>query len=85
MPQFGQMLVLGAGGVLTELLRDSVSLLPPFTPPRSRPRWGGLASAKLLRGFRGRPAADVAGTGGCDACLHALRGGQPRVAWPNSI
>src|SRR5262249_61797272 len=30
-PQFGQLLVLGAGGVLTELLRDSTSLLPPFT------------------------------------------------------
>ena len=30
-PQFGQLLVLGAGGVLTELLRDIVTLLPPFT------------------------------------------------------
>jgi len=30
-PQFGQVLVIGAGGVLTELLRDSVTLLPPFT------------------------------------------------------
>ena len=38
MPQFGQLLVLGAGGVLTELLRDSVTLLPPFT--RSRHRGG---------------------------------------------
>src|SRR4029077_1403944 len=32
-PQFGQLLVLGAGGVLTEVLRDSVSLLPPFSAP----------------------------------------------------
>ena len=30
-PQFGQVLVLGAGGVLTELLSDSGSLLPPWT------------------------------------------------------
>ncbi len=30
-PQFGQVLVLGSGGVLTELLADSVTLLPPFT------------------------------------------------------
>ena len=29
--QFGQVLVLGAGGVLTEMLSDSVSLLPPWT------------------------------------------------------
>ena len=30
-PQFGQVLVLGAGGVFTEILSDSVSLLPPWT------------------------------------------------------
>ena len=29
--QFGQVLVLGAGGVLTEMMADSVSLLPPWT------------------------------------------------------
>ena len=56
-PQFGQVLVLGAGGVLTELLADSVTLLPPFTPlvgrsphsPRSRSR-------NCSHGFRGKPA-----------------------------
>ena len=37
-PQFGQVLVLGAGGVLTELLRDTVSLLPPFTATAIRIR-----------------------------------------------
>ena len=30
-PQFGQVLVLGAGGVFTEMLSDSVTLLPPWT------------------------------------------------------
>jgi acetate---CoA ligase (ADP-forming) len=58
-PQFGQMLVLGAGGVLTELLRDSVTLLPPFTAPAIRAALGRLRVAKLLSGFRGRPAGDV--------------------------
>ncbi len=57
--QFGQLLVLGAGGVLTELLRDSVSLLPPFTPAAIEAALGQLRMAPLLRGFRGRPAADV--------------------------
>ena len=37
-PQFGQVLVLGAGGVLTELLSDSVSLLPPWTRESVRDR-----------------------------------------------
>ena len=30
-PQFGQVLVLGAGGMFTEFMADSVSLLPPWT------------------------------------------------------
>jgi acetate---CoA ligase (ADP-forming) len=57
--QFGQMLVLGAGGVLTELLRDSVNLLPPFTEASIAAALGRLKVAKLLAGFRGRPPGDV--------------------------
>ena len=59
-PQFGQLLVLGAGGVLTELLRDSVSLLPPFTAAAIEAALGRLKLARLLAGYRGRPSADVA-------------------------
>ena len=59
-PQFGQLLVLGAGGVLTELLRDSVTLLPPFTAAAIETALGTLRLAKLLAGYRGRPPADVA-------------------------
>src|SRR5437763_561906 len=59
-PQFGQLLVLGAGGVLTELLRDSVTLLPPFTAAAIETALGTLKLAKLLAGYRGRPPADVA-------------------------
>jgi acetyl-CoA synthetase len=59
-PHFGQLLVLGAGGVLTELLRDSVTLLPPFTPASIGAALGRLRVAQLLAGYRGRPPADVA-------------------------
>jgi acetyl-CoA synthetase len=59
-PQFGQILVLGAGGVLTELLRDSVSLLPPFTPAAIEAALMQLRVGRLLGGYRGRPQADVA-------------------------
>jgi acyl-CoA synthetase (NDP forming) len=58
-PQFGQVLVLGAGGVLTELLADSVTLLPPFTRESLKAAIGGLKVARLLEGFRGKPAGDV--------------------------
>jgi acetate---CoA ligase (ADP-forming) len=59
-PQFGQVLVLGAGGVLTELLRDTVSLLPPFTAPAIESALKRLKVGKLLAGHRGKPPADVA-------------------------
>ena len=57
--QFGQVLVLGAGGVFTELLADSVSLLPPWTRGSIAAGVKRLAIARLFGGYRGRAAADV--------------------------
>jgi len=58
-PQFGQVLVLGSGGVFTEILSDSVSLLPPWTRTSVESALRSLTAGKLLRGYRGKPAADV--------------------------
>src|SRR5271166_4238429 len=59
-PQFGLILVVGAGGVLTELLADSVSLLPPWTRESIDAALPRLKVARLLAGFRGKPAGDLA-------------------------
>ena len=58
-PQFGQVLVLGSGGVLTELLADSVTLLPPFTRSSVESALASLKLGKLLHGYRGKPAGDI--------------------------
>jgi acetyl-CoA synthetase len=58
-PQFGQVLVLGAGGVFTELLADSVTLLPPWTRESIAAALRGLRVAKLLAGYRGKPSGDL--------------------------
>lgn len=58
-PQFGQVLVLGAGGVFTEIMSDSVSLLPPWTRASVQSALHRMRIAKLFRGYRGKPAADV--------------------------
>jgi acyl-CoA synthetase (NDP forming) len=58
-PQFGQLLLLGAGGVLAELLADTALLLPPFTSDAIQSALGRLQVAKLLRGYRGRAPGDI--------------------------
>jgi acetyl-CoA synthetase len=57
--QFGLTLVVGSGGVLTELVRDSITLLPPFTRASISSGLPRLAAAKLMAGYRGKPAGDV--------------------------
>jgi acyl-CoA synthetase (NDP forming) len=58
---FGQVLVLGAGGTLTELLADTVTLLPPFTLEGIVAAVGTLRGGRLLAGFRGSPPGDLEG------------------------
>lgn len=59
-PAHGFVLTLAAGGVLTEILRDSVSLILPVTAAEIDTALDGLRIAPLLRGYRGRPPADRA-------------------------
>ena len=52
--QFGMALVIGAGGVLAELLRDTATLLLPTTRAAIEAALTGLRVAALIDGFRGR-------------------------------
>lgn len=56
----GFVLTLAAGGVLTELLGDSASLLLPATEAEIVDALDSLRMAPLLYGYRGKPAADMA-------------------------
>lgn len=58
-PAHGFVLTLGAGGVLTEVLRDTAHLLLPATEQDIRAALDTLAIARVLHGFRGQPAADT--------------------------
>ncbi|HEV7137077.1 MAG TPA: acetate--CoA ligase family protein [Steroidobacteraceae bacterium] len=58
-PQLGALLVLGAGGVLAELLRDTETLLPPFTSAAVQAALSRLSIGRLLGGYRGRPPGDL--------------------------
>jgi acyl-CoA synthetase (NDP forming) len=55
----GPLVVIGAGGVLVELLADRAVALPPVSPGQAGQMIAGLRAAKLLAGVRGQPAADL--------------------------
>ena len=53
-PQFGTALVVGAGGILTELLKDSVTLILPTSRPEIERALKSLKVWTLVEGFRGK-------------------------------
>ena len=55
---YGPMIILGAGGVMVELMRDVAIRLLPVTGEDVRAMLGELKSAALLDGYRGAAAAD---------------------------
>jgi acyl-CoA synthetase (NDP forming) len=57
--QFGPYLLIGGGGILVEMMKDSASLLIPVTREQVRQALGQLTCAPLLNGFRGSPPADL--------------------------
>lgn len=58
-PDFGPFVMVGAGGVLVELMHD-VQLAPaPLSHATARALLSRLRSLPLLTGYRGRPAADL--------------------------
>jgi acyl-CoA synthetase (NDP forming) len=59
-PLYGPLLLIGAGGVLVELAKDVSLRLLPLGAGDVSTMVEGLKLAKLLAGFRGRPAADRA-------------------------
>jgi acetyl-CoA synthetase len=58
-PAFGPFVVVGLGGVMVELVKDSVMEPAPVTPQKARQMLGRLRTAAVLKGFRGLPAVDL--------------------------
>ncbi|MFO0996308.1 MAG: acetate--CoA ligase family protein [Alphaproteobacteria bacterium] len=59
-PQFGPLVLIGAGGVLIELLGDRRMALPNFDAPAARRMIDRLKVRPMLDGLRGMPRGDVA-------------------------
>jgi acyl-CoA synthetase (NDP forming) len=65
-PQFGPLVLVGAGGVLVEIMRDRRLAMPPLDDVRARSLVDRLEIRPLLDGVRARPPSDV------DALAHAV-------------
>lgn len=72
-PAHGFVLTIGAGGVLTEILRDTVSLLVPSSPEMVADALRRLRCWPLIDGYRGRSPVDL------DALLDAVAAVQDLV------
>jgi acyl-CoA synthetase (NDP forming) len=93
--QFGPLVMIGAGGVLVESLRDACVAVPPVDAPSARALLDRLSVRPLLCGARGRPAVDVGAI--CEAFarfsrIAAALGGEiaeldvnPVIAGPNGV
>ncbi len=57
--QFGPLVLVAAGGVLVELLKDRRLALPPLDAARARRLIDRLKSRRVLDGVRGAPASDA--------------------------
>jgi len=58
-PAVGPVVVVGSGGVLVELIHDTVAALAPVTVVQARAMLARLRGYRLLTGFRGSDAADL--------------------------
>ena len=58
-PQLGPVLLFGSGGVMVEVYNDVALRRCPITRTEAQAMIAEVKGARLLRGFRGRPAADL--------------------------
>ena len=60
--QFGLVLTIGSGGILVEILKDTVTLIIPVSRTQIEESVLGLKSAPLLAGYRGKAKANLSAT-----------------------
>ncbi len=78
-PAHGYVLTLGAGGVLTELIADTVSVLIPASPEDIETALRRLRLFPVIAGYRGKAGADIAAIVRAVMAVQAYVDGQ---SWP---
>ncbi|MDT4914983.1 MAG: hypothetical protein QOC66_4111 [Pseudonocardiales bacterium] len=79
-PQFGPLVMLGAGGVLVDLLDDRAFRLAPLAAAEADTMIGELPLARLLDGYRGAPVVSRAALRDVLVRIAALAADLPEIA-----
>ncbi len=58
-PQFGPLVAFGLGGIYVEILGDVQFRIAPLTEQDAEDMVAGIKGYRLLKGYRGQPAADI--------------------------
>jgi acyl-CoA synthetase (NDP forming) len=78
-PKFGPVVMVGLGGVLTEVLGDTACAIAPVTPEAARELLLSLRGAPVLLGTRGREPVDLAGLAALVARVSHLAAAHPEL------
>jgi acyl-CoA synthetase (NDP forming) len=78
-PEIGPLIVLAAGGILTELYQDRVVRLAPVTPVGAREMIASVKGLQALAGYRGRPEGDIEALAAAIVALSRLALTHPAV------
>ena len=58
-PQFGPVIMVGLGGIMTEVMKDVAFRMLPISTSDAKSMLNELKGSKLLKGFRGSPPIDL--------------------------
>ena len=78
-PRFGPILLVGAGGLYAEIVKDVAVALAPVTEAAAEALFRSLQIAPLLDGARGKPAVDVVAAARATAALSRFAAEHPEV------
>ena len=78
-PEWGPVVLVGFGGVTAEILKDVVLVTPDLSEAQVAEKLLALKQAKLLKGYRGSPALDVAALARLVAEMGRIMAGNPQI------
>ena len=79
-PRFGPILLVGAGGLYAEIVKDVAVALAPVTEAGAEALFRSLRVAPLLDGARGKPAVDVGAASAAAAALSRVAAAHQEIA-----